>query len=323
MAVLTAVVPLDPEAYDDIVPVREPSAALPAGVLEPLIAGPLLTLAVSALVIAAGTLRRLARATASLRQQLTWMACVTVVFLVVLVAVKVPVAGAVACFVCVAIAVGILRQNMLGIKVVLRRGLVYGTPTALVLSSYAGDCDRGLRPALPAPSRVGRRSAGGLRAHPAARAVTEAGGPAGVRTAGPLAGCRRPGTQAASQGGTDMLSGALRTVRAAGADVATRTFAVRRPDETYDAEYLKLQDALVSQLAVILRAVELITTVEQERDRVIEAERSWIVSGPRRPGPSPRCAASSSDASESTGRPGSRRGGTQARPSGGLRDGPC
>lgn len=137
MAVLTAVVPFDSEAYDDIVPGREPSAVLPADVLAPLIAGPLVALALCALVIAAGTVRRLTRAVAPLRQQLAWMACVTAVFLVVLAAFKAPVAGAVACCVPVAVAVGVLRHNMLGIEVVLRRGLVYGALTAVVLGGYA------------------------------------------------------------------------------------------------------------------------------------------------------------------------------------------
>ncbi|MCX5009305.1 sensor histidine kinase [Streptomyces sp. NBC_00638] len=310
MAVLTAVVPFDSEAYDDIVPGREPSAVLPADVLAPLIAGPLVALALCALVIAAGTVRRLTRAVAPLRQQLAWMACVTAVFLVVLAAFKAPVAGAVACCVPVAVAVGVLRHNMLGIEVVLRRGIVYGALTAVVLGGYA------LVTAV-AGSALHRRPLPGVVA---AALVAVALTPLrerlqraadrlvyGVRR-DPLRAVADLGAQAASQGGPDMLPGALRAVaralrapgavvtdldghpmvstgpafirgvstslRAAGADVATLTVAVRGPDETYGADDLRLLDALASQLAVIVRAVELTAAVEQERDRILEATRT-------------------------------------------------
>lgn len=96
-------------------------------------------LALSMLAIWVGTGVRLARATAPRRQQLAWLVCVAVPFLLAMFA-----GGGFAnllvllslSLVPVAIAVGTLRYRLLGTEPVLRRSLVYGMFTFAVVGAY-------------------------------------------------------------------------------------------------------------------------------------------------------------------------------------------
>lgn len=310
MALLTFTVPFDPDAYREIVPDRPPPAVLPGDMLAPLLVVALLTLALSTLAVAVGTLRRLKRAVAPLRQQLAWMACVTAVFLAALVSFETPVAGGVAFFVPVAVAVGVLRHRMLGIEAVLRRGLVYGVLTAAVFAGYllatavAGSALHrrplpgvlaaalvavALTPMRDRLQKAADRLVYGARRDPL-RAVTDLGEQAaskGVPDLLPAAlqavarALRAPGAVVTSLGGHVLVAlgpafvtGRSVPLRVAGEDVATLTVAARGPDERYGVDDIQLLATLAAQLAVIVRAVELTDALEKERDHILEATRT-------------------------------------------------
>src|SRR5207248_10028531 len=91
----------------------------------------------STVAIWIGTVVRFVRARSPERQQLAWLACVVGAFLAAsLYEPAKPLLTIIAFGVPVAITVGVLRYGLLGITVVLRRGLVYAVLTAAVIAVY-------------------------------------------------------------------------------------------------------------------------------------------------------------------------------------------
>ena len=311
MALLTLTVPFDPGAYGEIVPDREPPLELPDEVLASSLGAGLLAVGLAAVVAAAGTLLRLRRAVAPLRPQLAWMVCVNAVFLTTLVYFETPVAGGVAYLVPVAVAVGVLRHRMFGIEAVLRRGLVYGVLTAAVFAAYlvttavvgsalhrrplpgvlmAAVVAIALTPLRDRLQKAVDRLVYGARRDPFS-AVTDLGEHVASKGASDLLpaaldtvarALRAPGAAVTSLDGHVLVSrgpepvtdGPAVRLRVAGRDVATLTVAAREPYEPYGADDIRLLATLASQLAVIVRAVELSDALEQERDRILVATRA-------------------------------------------------
>ncbi|WP_169788643.1 hypothetical protein [Streptomyces avermitilis] len=128
--------PGDPDAYDDIVPGGTAPAELLPALLSTLYTACLLDIGLSALVITGQAAVRLTRSRPPVRQQLAWMMCVLAVFLAALFFAGPLVHGSLGILVPIAVAVGALRYRMLGIETVMRRGLVYGLLTAVVVTVY-------------------------------------------------------------------------------------------------------------------------------------------------------------------------------------------
>jgi signal transduction histidine kinase len=63
-------------------------------------------------------------------------------------------------------------------------------------------------------------------------------------------------------------------LRVGGLDVGVLTVSARTPGEAFTAGDLRLLNALVPQVAVVVRALELAEALEAERDRVVEATRT-------------------------------------------------
>jgi signal transduction histidine kinase len=133
------------QTYDDIAPGPSP-LVLPAWLAAAfVVAGATLTVG-CLLVIWGATAVRLVRARPPERQQLAWLFAVIVPFVLTLFLPWDEVGlGVVARYddvwvaaLPVAIGVGVFRYNLLGIEIVLRRGLVYGVLTAAVLLVYLG-----------------------------------------------------------------------------------------------------------------------------------------------------------------------------------------
>jgi signal transduction histidine kinase len=97
-------------------------------------------LVVSMLTIWVGTVRRMVQARPPRRQQLALLVCVVMPFLAASLFVSVTFANVLILLslllVPVAVAVGVLRYRLLGIEAVLRRGLVYGMYTCVVVAVY-------------------------------------------------------------------------------------------------------------------------------------------------------------------------------------------
>jgi signal transduction histidine kinase len=211
-----------------------------------------------------------------------------------------------ALLVVVAVAVGVLRYRMLGIEIVLRRGLVYGVLTAVVVSVYLavtvllgtalesrllpGVVAAALVAVLLAPARERLQRAVdwfiyGERRDPL-RAIARLGDQvavAGERDLLPAAlisvmrAVRAPGAEVRSPGGrsigcqgTMAATGTVLPLRVGGRDLGTLTVADRSAG-AYDDGELQLLAALALQVAALLRALELTEALEAERDRVVSA----------------------------------------------------
>jgi signal transduction histidine kinase len=210
-----------------------------------------------------------------------------------------------------AIAIGIFRYRMLGIEVILRRGLVYAALTACVVTTYAlvtwaggahlgGDTIPsmlaaalvavGLLPLRSAAQRLVDRLLYGRRGDPLT-AVSELGSmvaaaePAaladqlvvGVREAVRAAGVRidRPdGLLVAVAGTVDDDPAAVRVpLSAGGEDVGVLVVGPRTPGTPYTRDDERLLHALGVQVAVALHAVNSATELERQRDRVIAVRK--------------------------------------------------
>ncbi|KAE8766005.1 hypothetical protein GB883_00930 [Georgenia thermotolerans] len=218
-----------------------------------------------------------------------------------------------------AVAVGILRYRLLGIEVVLRRGLVYAALTAAIVTLHAvvalvtgARLTGGALPGVVAaavvavgltPLRV-RLQRGvdrllyGHRSDPV-RAVADLGDRmaaaqdrdlldavlTGVRTAVRAAGARiiRPdgevlavsGTLAASHDAPAAPPGALAAPLTVGGElVGTLQLAPRGPGERYSAPDERLVAAMAPQVAVLVRALDLASALERQRDAVVDARRA-------------------------------------------------
>ena len=132
---ITVAAALDPGTYDDTAPGGAPLASPRAALVCVVVAAPLLV--GSTAVVWVGSVLRLLRARAPERQQLAWLLVVVTVF------VAVGVLGApevvfqvVGLLIPVAVGVGVLRYGLLGVEVLLRRGLVYAVLSAAVVLAY-------------------------------------------------------------------------------------------------------------------------------------------------------------------------------------------
>jgi signal transduction histidine kinase len=301
---------LDPQGYDDIATGRSPFAAPAVAVVCAVVGGVLL--AASTLVIWVGSVVRLVRARSPERQQLAWLFFVVVGWILVsVIASSNAVFVALGFLIPVAVAVGVLRYRLLGIEVVVRRGLVYGALTAvvvgvyLVVTSVAGArLDRGPLPGVVAAALVAvgltplrdRLQAGvdrlvyGDRRDPM-RAVTRLGDrmaaagetdllPAVLATVTDAV--RAPGAAVLGPDGSVLAShgadpagggGEQLALRVGGRDLGMLQVAPRTPGEPYNDGDRRLLAALAPQVAAVVHALELAEALEAERDRVVAATR--------------------------------------------------
>jgi signal transduction histidine kinase len=298
--------------YHDIAPGPPPltlSAPKPVGVI---------LAAIMAVSFLGGTLAiwvmsvvRLVHARPPQRQQLAWLlGAVIPFFLLSFFSPREWLFSVLTLAVPVAIAVGVLRYHLLGIVVVLRRGLVYAVLTATVILVYlvvtaiagsrvnhgplpgvvaAGLVAVGLTPLRERVQRGVDRLVYGDRRDPM-RAVTRVGDsvaaagepedllPAVLTTV--TNAVRAPGAAVLSADGRVLASqgsdtvGAMLPLRVSGRDVGTLRVAARGRSEQYTEGDLRLLAALAPQVAVVVRALDLAEALESERDRVVAATRS-------------------------------------------------
>ncbi len=262
---------------------------------------------------------RLARSRYPERQQLMWLFASVVVVVITLFAGEstiglwVQLAGLY--FLPVAIGIGIVRYRLLGIETVLRRGLVYGTLTAVIVAAYAGvsalagtQLTGAAFPAVIAaalvavglnPLRIRLQNAVdrlvyGQRSDPA-RALSDLGhrvaGAAegelvavllgGVQNAVRSAGVRihhgdgtllgRLGDEASFHGADARASCFVAELTVGGAVVGSLEVLGRRPGERYSGQDELLLRAIVPQVAVVVRALQLTAELEREREAVAAA----------------------------------------------------
>ncbi|PKT73310.1 hypothetical protein CW362_09230 [Streptomyces populi] len=310
ITVLTLAAPFDAQAYDDIVPGGTPPVSLPAATIGLVNGVCLLVVVASALVITVHTVVRLVRSRPPQRQQLAWMVSVLALLLTALFLAPRPVHTLLGALLPVAVAVGVVRYRMLGVQIALRRTLVYGTLTAVIVSVYllasagmgavwphsllpgvlaAAVVAIGLAPARERLQRAvdwwiygGRRDP--LRAliqlgdqmadvgeHALLPAALEA-----VKSAvrSPAAGVTSAEGKALVAPDTPLGASHRVELRLAGRSLGALTVAQRTPGEPYGRDDKRLLAALAQQLAVIVRALELGEAVAAERDRVVEATRA-------------------------------------------------
>jgi signal transduction histidine kinase len=310
IVLMTVALILSPGGYDDVAPGRPPITSPTVSAVCFIAGAPLLI--AGTLVIWGGSVVRLVRASPPERQQLAWLLVVIIPWVVLsFFAGTNPAFTLFGLLLPVAIAVGVLRYRLLGIEVVVRRGLVYGALTAvvagvyLVVTSVAGArLDRGPLPGVVAAALVAvgltplrdRLQTGvdrlvyGDRRDPM-RAVTRLGDrvaaagetdllPAALATVTDAV--RAPGAAVLAldgsvlaahgaepaEGGVELLG-----LRVGGRDLGTLQVVPRTPGEPYSEGDRRLLAALASQVAVVVRALELAEALEAERDRVVAATR--------------------------------------------------
>ncbi|MFI1486715.1 sensor histidine kinase [Streptomyces sp. NPDC020747] len=305
--------PFDPAAYDDIAPGHAPPATLPSWALTLVLWGvhiPLLV--VSILAIWVGTVVRLIRTKAPERQQLVWFVCgagplLTVTYFSVLPQQAIAVCVA---LIPVVVAIGVLRYRMLGIEIVLRRGLVYGGLTAAVIAVYltvtvlvgsalderplpgvltAALVAVSLTPARDRLQRMADRFVYGARGDPL-RAIAQLGDqvavagesdllPAALRAVtdavrAPAASVTAADGRSIGSTGDTPKTGPTFPLQVGGRFVGVLQVADRGPADSYGETETRLLAALAPQVAVLVRALELTEALETERDRVIGVTRA-------------------------------------------------
>ncbi|MGW0908647.1 sensor histidine kinase [Streptomyces sp. NPDC002853] len=312
MVLPVLVMPFDPTAYDDVAPGHTPPATLPPRVLGLVIGCHFTLLVVSVLVIWVGTLVRLLHAKSPERQQLVWFVCAAGPLLACAYVDLLPqqVLGLCVALIPVVVAIGVLRYRMLGIEIVLRRGLVYGALTGAVVVVYlavtilvgAALDERPLPGVLaaalvavsltPARDRLQRlvdRLVYGARKDPL-RALAQLGDQVAVAeesdllptalqavtdtVKAPAASVTAAGGQRIGATGDTTKTGPAFPLRVGGRFVGTLQVADRTPTESYGDTETRLLAALAPQVAVLVRALELTEDLEIERDRVIGATRA-------------------------------------------------
>ena len=258
------------------------------------------------------SLVRLVRARSPERQQLAWLWCAVIpLFALAFFSPWQPVSLVLTFALPVAIAVGVFRYHLLGIEVVLRRGLVYAVLTATVIGVYlvvtaiagsrlnhgalpgvvaAGVVAVGLTPLREKIQRGVDRLVYGDRRDPM-RAVTRfghsvaaAGEPADLLPAvlmtvtsavrAPGAAVLSPDRRLVAVAGS-AAEGVSLPLQVSGRGVGTLLrVAARSPGEPYTDGDRRLLAALAPQVAVVVRALELAEALESERDRVVAATRA-------------------------------------------------
>jgi signal transduction histidine kinase len=298
------------DAYQDVAPGPSPLARMT--VSPAWLAG--LYGVVAVLLLVGGTVTiwvmsavRLARLARPRRQQLAWVLVVVVAMFVLALA---PLPGWLFSVstpsVPVAIAVGIFRYDLLGMKAVLRRTLVYAALTTLLFGAYL------LLTSL-AGSGLGQRAVPGFVA-----AALVAVGLAPLRerlqravdrfvygeSRDPLRAVSRLGGHIASSKEPDLVAGVLSNIAAAlhapgatlsspeghvlaatgvtgeglgvplslgGKSLGSLIMTARSLDERYGPADRRLLDLLAPQLAVMVHALDLTEELQTERDAVVEA----------------------------------------------------
>jgi signal transduction histidine kinase len=311
IALLTLGTMLTPQAYADVAPGPAPLRA-PALVRVGLLAVGGALFIGGTVVIWVASVVRLLRARPPERQQLAWLLLVVVpLLLVAFLTPSIPGFLALGFLIPVAIAVGVLRYRLLGIEVVLRRGLVYGLLTATVVAVYlvvtaaAGtQLDRGPLPGVVAAALVAvgltplrdrlqvavDRLVYGDRRDPM-RAVTRLGDrvvaagesdllPAVLATVTDAV--RAPGASLVATDGAVLAARGSHPasdtaeavpLRVGGRELGRLQVAARSPAEPYTDGDRRLLAALAPQVAVVVRALELAEALEAERDHVVAATR--------------------------------------------------
>lgn len=312
MLLLLAVLPFYPKAFADSSPGVDAPPALPPLVLGIVLLGVCVpALALSTVAIWAGTAVRLVRAKPPERQQLAWFVCIAGPLLATTYF-DIPRPALAICvyLVPVVVAIGVLRYRLLGIEAVLRRGVVYGSLTGVVIVVY-------LAVTALAGSALDRRPLPGVMAAGLVAVVLT---PARARLQlaadrlvygarqDPLGALARLGDQVAAADEPDLLLAALHAVadavRAPGArvtapdgsplgvwgsppvhghtvalqvggrDVGTLEVARRDPADSYAEADVRLLAAMAAQVAVLVRALELTQALQAQRDRVLAATRA-------------------------------------------------
>ncbi|GLZ29376.1 hypothetical protein Lesp02_15660 [Lentzea sp. NBRC 105346] len=307
---LTVIASFDPHAY--IGTPGAPPLVVPEVVLQILLVGICLPLiAGSTVIIWIGTVVRFVRARSPERQQLAWLACVVGAFLAISqYGPAKPLLTVIAFGVPVAIAVGVMRYRLLGIAVVLRRGLVYVVLTSAVVVVYlafsavaAQALDRtpipgvmaaavvavGLTPARDQLQRAVDRFIYGRRPDPVqalghlGNLVAEADEAELLHTALRSVAGSVGATGAAvvadghvvSSVGTDPAGYEIGPLRFGGQDLGTLRLATRyAPPQSRGQAERRLHAALTSQVAVVVQATRLAEELKAERDRVVTATRN-------------------------------------------------
>lgn len=299
------------DGYNDVAPGPAP-ATLPD---QPALAATFLV--VTAVCLIGGTLsiwalsiRRLIRARPPERQQLAWLyVCVVPLMIAGAVGPERNLIVGLALALPAAIAVGVLRYGMLGIELVLRRGLVFVLLTGVVMGAYLaiaalagaslGDSPLpvvltaalvavGLTPLRDRLQHAVDRLVYGERRDPF-RAVLRMGDTVATEQSQDLletvlgtvtAAVRTGGAAVEGPDGLPIASaGSIGTgerlpLRVGGSDVGTLVVSRRTPGETFSDGDLRLLHALAQQVAVVVRAQDLAESLELERDRVLAATTS-------------------------------------------------
>ncbi|HET7518023.1 MAG TPA: histidine kinase, partial [Actinomycetes bacterium] len=301
---------LSPGGYDDVAPGRPPLTSPTISAVCFIAGAPLLI--AGTLVIWAGSMVRLVRARPPERQQLAWLLVVIIPWVVLSFFIGAnPLFEWFGLLLPVAIAVGVLRYRLLGIEVVVRRGLVYGALTAAVVGVYllvttvaGARLDPAPLPGVVAAALVAvgltplrdRLQTGvdrlvyGDRRDPM-RAVTRLGDrmaaagepdllPTVLATVtdavrAPGAAVVAPDGSVLAVHGAEPAGGNVEQLglRVGGRDLGKLRIAPRTPEEPYGDGDRRLLAALAPQVAVVVRALELAEALEAERDRVVAATR--------------------------------------------------
>jgi len=310
IVMITVALLLLPDAYDDIAPGPPPvSVTLPSWFQLSWTVTMAVLLTGGTLVIWVLSAIRLARSRPPERQQLAWLFFVVLLFVLTVFTPRPWLLGQVGgLLIPVAIAVGVFRYNLLGIEVVLRRGLLYATLTGIVVAVYlavtaiAGSgLDHSPLPGVAAAALVAvgltplrerlqgavDRLVYGERSDPLG-AVTRLGDRVAADEPDLLsavlaivtAAVRAPGATVVTADGRliathgSPAAGPAFALRVGGIDVGSLEVAARTPGESYTAGDRRLLGALVPQVAVVVRALELAEALEAERDRVVAATRT-------------------------------------------------
>lgn len=308
IVLLTIAALLDPTMYDDVVPGHSSPVAAP-GLALALYVVAAATLVPGTLAIWVMSLLRLARSRPPERQQLAWLLAIVLPLLVLVFVPGVPewVFDTWLFLVPVAIGIGVFRHNLLGIDVMLRRGLVYTILTGIVVTVYlvvtvvaGSQLDRaplsgavaaalvavGLTPLRERLQRAVDRLVYGER-HDPMRAVTRLGDRVAADEPDLLLAVlhivtttvRAPGATVTAPDGRLLAAygspapGPAFPLRVGGLDVGALTVSARTPGEPFTAGDHRLLGALVPQVTVVVRALELAEALEAERDRVVAATR--------------------------------------------------
>lgn len=302
-------------SYHDVAPGRPPLLIhVPRFLLDSLAVVMIACLAGGTLALWTLSLLRVWHARSPERQQLAWLLFAVTPLFVLLMSVRSPAFAVFSTLVPLAMGIGIMRYHMYDVELVLRRGFVYATLSAIVIGTYlltaavAGSAlDHGVLPGVlaaalvavclaPLRERVQReldRLVYGDRRDPmravgrVGDSVTSAEDPAGLLAAvlvtitdavrAPGAAVRAPdGLVVAGYGlgFNSSIGGIDLPLCVSGRDVGTLHVVGRRGHEPFTAGDRRLLGALAPQVAVVVTALELSESLEAERDRVVRATRA-------------------------------------------------